>query len=138
MFGEDGWCRSCGVPRHGQTGNLVLQTKGLKSIAGAWTPNWQFDVICVERELAARIADRFRVELRDVDWRGDAPGEAKQIVAPTVGEAWFDPGQLREKAMAVHGSAGALCPDCRVWRWMPLGFAPVPPLRSETRVCPRF
>jgi hypothetical protein len=131
MFGEDGWCRSCGVPRHGQSGNLVLQRKGLDSIDGAWMPNWQFDVLCLERGLAERIADRFRVELRDVHWRGGAPGEAKQIVALTVGEAWFDHAQLHQKLLSAHGNAGTLCPECRVWRWMPLGFSPVPPLTDE-------
>jgi hypothetical protein len=131
MFGEDGWCRSCGVPRHGQLGNLVLQREGFKRVEGAWMPNWRFDVICLERELAERIADRFRVELRDVEWRGNAPGEAKQTVAPTVGEAWFDREALHERLVAVHRSAGALCPECRVWRWMPLSFSPVPPLTNE-------
>ena len=131
MYGEDGWCRACGVPRHDQTGHLVLQTKDLKSIAGAWTPNWQFDAICLERKLAARIADRFRVELRDVHWPRRAPGDVKQIVARTVGEAWFDHGQLRERLLSVHGSAGALCPKCGIWRWMPLAFAPTPPRTDE-------
>jgi hypothetical protein len=30
LFGEDGWCRSCGVPRHPQTGSLILQRKSFK------------------------------------------------------------------------------------------------------------
>jgi hypothetical protein len=131
MFGEDGWCRSCGVPRHGQTGNLVLQTEGLKSIAGAWTPNWRFDAICLERGLAQRIADSFRVELRDVRWPRKASGEVRQIVIPTVGEVWFDHRELRERLLRRHGSAGALCRQCGVWRWMPLAFSPVPPLTDD-------
>jgi hypothetical protein len=131
MFGEDGWCHSCGVPRRAQSGNLVLQRKGVKTVKGAWTPNWQFDAICLERGLAERVAGGFRVELRDVDWHASPPGEAKQIVVPTVGEAWFDPGQLQDRLVAVHATAGARCGDCGVWRWMPLGFSPVPPLTDE-------
>jgi hypothetical protein len=131
MFGEDGWCRSCGVPRDAQSGNLVLRREGFKRIDGAWMPNWQFDVLCLERELAERIADKFRVELRDVDWRGSAPGEAKQIVAPTVGEAWFDHEELREKLLRLHGTSGASCADCRIWRWMPLSFGRLPPLTDK-------
>jgi hypothetical protein len=29
-----------------------------------------------------------------VAWVGEPPGEAKQIVAPTLGEAWFDPADM--------------------------------------------
>jgi hypothetical protein len=130
MFGEKGWCHSCGVPRHDQTGNMVLQAKGF-SVAGAWMPNWQFDAICLERELAERIADDFRVELRDVDWHGTPPGQAKQIVVPTVGDVWFNPDQLQDRLVAEHGTAGARCAECGVWRWMPLAFSPVPPLGDE-------
>lgn len=38
MFGEDGWCRSCGVPRRPQSGSLVLQRKGAVA-EGVWIPN---------------------------------------------------------------------------------------------------
>jgi hypothetical protein len=119
------------VPQRDPCGNLVLQRTDLARVEGAWAPNWQFDVICFERDLAERIADRFRVELRDVDWRGAAPAQAKCLVVPSVGEAWFDHELLREKLVSVHGRDGALCPACRVWRWMPLGFAPLPPLTND-------
>ncbi len=131
MFGEGGWCRSCGVPRRAQCGNLVLRRKGLKSIRGAWTPNWRFDIICLERELADRVAARFRVELRDVDWHGHPVGAAQQIVVPPVGEAWFDHEQLRDRVAADHGVAGARCDDCGAWRWLPLAFEVLPPLRTH-------
>jgi hypothetical protein len=52
-------------------------------------------------------------------------------VAPTVGEAWFDAAELEGRAKAKHGSAGATCPECGVWRWMPLSYAHLPPLRPE-------
>lgn len=128
MFGEDGWCRSCGVPNRPQSGSLVLQRKGLADPRGAWVPNWQFDAICLEESLAERVASRFDLDLRDVAWHGFAPGSASQIVVPSVGDAWFDPDDLRERAVAQHGTAGASCPECGVWRWMPLAFGQLPPL----------
>ncbi|MCB1257657.1 MAG: hypothetical protein KDB26_11155 [Microthrixaceae bacterium] len=130
MFGEDGWCHSCGVPRHPQCGSLVLERKGFtKGVEGAWIPNWQFDVICLERKLAATAADRFDIELRDIDWHGTSPGDAAQIVIPTIGDAWFDPDDLRAAAVAQHGTDGTRCAECGVWRWMPLAFGYLPPLR---------
>lgn len=129
MFGEDGWCRSCGVPKREQCGSLVLQRKGFSKVDGGWIPNWQFDAICLEKSVADVVGGRFSVEMRAVDWRGASPGEAIQIVVPSVGEAWFDPDELREKAVAQHGSAGATCADCGTWRWMPLAFGMLPPLR---------
>jgi hypothetical protein len=130
-FGADGWCRSCGTPRHGQTGDLVVQRRGHTSV-GAWVPNWRFDMICLDQELADRTASQFRVELRDVRLPSGARAEARQIVAPTVGEAWFDQEQLRETVMAHHdGRAGARCSKCGVWRWLPMGFTPAPPLRDQ-------
>jgi hypothetical protein len=129
MFGEDGWCHECGVPRRHQCGSLVLERKGMASVEGAWVPNWQFDVICLERLLANTVTRRFDVELRDVDWHGPAPGDAAQIVIPTIGERWFDPEELREAAVAQHGTDGAKCRECGVWRWMPLAFGDLPPLR---------
>ena len=129
MFGEDGWCHSCGVPKQEQCGSLVLQRKGLTRCEGAWVPNWQFDVICLQRSLADEVVARFDVDLREVAWHGSSPCEAMQIVVPSVGEAWFDPDELREKAIARHGTAGATCPDCGVWRWMPLVYGFLPPLK---------
>jgi hypothetical protein len=128
MFGEDGWCRSCGVPKHAQTGSVVLQRKGMK-VEGGWVPNWQFDAICLERSVAEEVASRFDVELLKVDWHGPPPGDAMQIVVPSIGESWFDHDELRDKAIERHGVAGATCPECGVWRWMPLAFGMLPPLR---------
>ena len=131
MFGEDGWCRSCGVPKGPQIGSIVLQRKGLKIVDGAWVPNWQFDAICMEQRLADDIASQFAVDLRPVEWHGEPPGAASQIVAPSVGEAWFDAEELREAAITQHGTAGATCAECGVWRWMPLSFGTLPPLRID-------
>jgi hypothetical protein len=137
MFGDDGWCRSCGTPRRSQSGSLVLQRKGMGHCQGAWVPNWQFDAICLEQDLADQVASRFDVELRPVAWPRSPPGQASQIVAPCVGDRWFDPDELRERTTAQHGTAGARCPECGVWRWMPLlfgdlpRFGRLPPLRVE-------
>ncbi len=129
MFGADGWCHSCGVPRRHQCGPLVLQRRGLGRVRGAWVPNWQFDVICLDSGLADDIAARFGVEVREVEWHGRAPGaRAKQLVVPTVGESWFDHRDLRKAAIARHGTAGATCRECGVWRWMPLILELLPPL----------
>src|SRR5215207_801246 len=123
MYGADGWCGSCSVPRHPQCGSLVLQRKSFK-VHGAWTPYWQYDAICLEAGLADEIAGRFGVDLVDVEWHASSPGHARQIIAPAVGAAWFDPGQLRTRTVAQHGTPGAACAACGVWRWLSLEFEP--------------
>lgn len=128
MFGEDGWCHSCGVPKRPQTGSIVLQRKGMK-VEGAWVPNWRFDAICLERSVADEAASRFRLKLLRVEWRGAPPGEGLQVVVPSVGDTWFDPDELRHKAVEQHGTAGSTCGECGTWRWMPLAFGTLPPLR---------
>jgi len=129
MFGKDGWCHACGVPREPQSGSLVLQRKGLSHCRGAWVPYWRYDALCVEQGLADEVADRFDVELRPVDWRGSAGCEASQMVAKPTGDAWFDHDELRDAAVARHGVAGRTCEECGTWRWMPLAFGMLPPLR---------
>lgn len=130
MYGEDGWCRSCGVPKRPQCGSLILQRRGLTSVEGAWVPNWQFDAYCLERSLAER-ADLagFPLPFLPIKWRGTPPGDAVQVVAPTIGEAWFDPEELRARTTAKHGAAGARCAECGVWRWFPLLSEEMPPYR---------
>ena len=130
MFGEDGWCRSCGIPKRVQCGSLILQERGFESVEGAWVPNWQFDAYCLDRSLATQaIASDFALPLRPVEWHGHSPGEAMQIVAPTVGVAWFDVQELRERTTAKHGGPGARCDECGVWRWYPLLAEEMPPYR---------
>jgi hypothetical protein len=126
MFGEDGWCRECGVPRHPQTGSLVLERKAMRP-SGVWVPNWRFDVICLERPLGVELQKSFRIDLRDVGWHGDPPGEASQIVAPVVGDAWFSPDELRTRATVRNGYPGETCAECGVWKWSPIPreFLPV-------------
>ena len=61
MFGEDVWGHACSVPRLEQTGSLILQKKQFKTSGRAWMPNWQCDVVCVEREFAERLSAQNRV-----------------------------------------------------------------------------
>lgn len=130
MFGADGWCHSCGTPLGDQCGPLTLKRAGLAPLIGGWVPNWRFDTVCLESSIAAR-AGRFRVELRDVQWKGEPPGIARQIVIPTVGSAWFDAEKLYELAVDRHGAAGMTCAACGIWRWMPLTYGLLPPVKPE-------
>ncbi len=135
MFGEEGWCHSCGVPKRPQCGSLVLEPRGFaKGVEGAWVPNWQFDAPCIERRLAEAITPPYDLDLRPVKWHGPAPGEAVQVVVPSTGERWFNAEELRKAAVAQHGTAGVECRECGVWRWMPLAFGTLPPLRIDPSV----
>ena len=127
MYGEDGWCKNCAVPNREQTGSLVLQRQSMRPV-GAWVPNWIYDTICVSAVLVEEIDSRFDVDLRAVEWAASSPGEAMQLVIPTVGESWFDPEQLRERVIEDHARDGATCPVCGVWRWFPIVFDTLPPL----------
>jgi hypothetical protein len=130
MYGEGGWCRRCGVPLEPQTGDLVLQRKGLTTLAGAWVPYWRHDVVCLEADLAER-ASTPRRRMRDVSWQGAPPGQARHLVIPTVGPNWFDEGELRAAAAAVHGTPGQECRACGTWRWFPLGPDRQPPVQVQ-------
>lgn len=132
MYGEDGWCRSCGVPKGPQVGSLVLRGQGFKASDGAWVPNWRFDVVCLGSDLSGCVAERFpSASLMPVEWRNGQLGLATQIVPVPGGEAWFDAEELRERVVARHGSAGAECGSCGVWRWYPLAWSLLPPLRAR-------
>jgi len=123
MYGADGWCHSCGVPKHEQVGSLVLQGKGMAKAEGAWVPNWLFDAYCLDARTADAAVERFSLELLPVLWHGRRPdGDAMQIVARSSAQSWFEPEWLSKLTSSVHGVAGATCPDCRVWRWMPVGM----------------
>lgn len=126
MFGADGWCHACGVPRQEQTGSIILQRKGLATIAGGWVPNWQFDVYCLEGALAARTAEVFGVDLRPVEWVKSPPGEAQQVVILSTAEPWFNPSELAERVSRVHGEASKTCEVCGVTRWLPVGMDVLP------------
>ena len=129
MYGEDGWCRSCGVPMRTQCGDLVLRRSGPRD--GAWVPNWRFDAICLSQPLADTVRGQFDVELRSVAWRGKEGAPAFQIVAPSVGDEWYDPDELRQATVAAHGTPGARCDACGIWRWMPLAGGALPSRRID-------
>jgi len=128
MFGEDGWCRSCGVPKHPQSGSIVLQKRGL-TVEGGWVPNWQFDVYCLARDLANGAADRFGLELRPVASAAGPSLPAGQIIIASSRAAWFDPRDLTRLISPIHGVAFETCQECGTTRWLPVGMdvLPMPP-----------
>jgi hypothetical protein len=69
------------------------------------------------------------VDLHEVVWHGSPLGGASQILVPTIGESWFNADELGSAAVARHGITGVECASCRLWRWMPLSFDLLPPLR---------
>src|SRR5260370_16365210 len=105
MSGPDGWCRSCGITLHEQTGPLTLQARGMSPVQGAWVPNWRFDTICVESTLGARLSNVYRLEMRPIAWYRNVKGQALQIVVPTVEPAWFASAALRRTAVPRPGTA---------------------------------
>jgi hypothetical protein len=126
MFGEDGWCRSCGTPNREQTGELVLQRRGLTA-TGAWMPNWRFDVLCLDHALAVKVSERFKVRLRDVRSPKDTDDAlARQLVFTLTDAAWFDPTAVRSSAIERHGATGDTCAACGTWRWPPLTWKLLP------------
>jgi hypothetical protein len=126
MFGDDGWCRSCGVPLREQIGPLILQRSKLR-VHGAWQPNWQFDVICVAQPVARQVATRFDLSLLPIAWPSGGTFEpAFQIIIPPLGERWYEPAELDAACRERHGEAGKRCPKCQTWRWYPLPELPPP------------
>jgi hypothetical protein len=58
-----------------------------------------------------------------------------QIIAPVVGDAWFDTRELRGKVIETGGPpTGAACSKCSVWRWMPMDFGELPTLRVQPKL----
>jgi len=118
-----------------QHGSLTLRSAELSPLPAAWVPNWRFDTICLEASVADRLDQEFRMKLREVAWQGNQPGLAMQMVIPTMSSRWFDPEELRDRAEERHGLAGAMCAQCGVWRWMPMTFGLLPPLRMAEEWC---
>lgn len=119
MFGESGWCRSCGVPNRPQLGGVVLSGGGSK-LKGVWVPNLRFDAFCVGGDVVEKVSSRFGLNLLPVGSPRSAPGGAMQIVVPTLGEQWYGREELEKAALRRHRTSGALCLECGTWRWMPL------------------
>lgn len=130
MFGEDGWCHTCGVPKHPQTGPIVLQRKGLK-VEGGWVPNWQFDVYCLAASLANDATSRFNLQLRQVETPDTGALDAGQVVIASSSTDWFDAADLTRLIAPIHGEASESCAVCGVTRWMPVGMDVLPQPAEE-------
>ncbi len=128
VYGEDGWCRSCGVPKHEQTGSLVIRATKFPTSA-FWTPNWMFDQLCVRLPDAQALLARHELRTMPVT----TPKSRTDIVSllPVVTEsAWFDASELGRAVAARHGHTGDRCEECGIWRWnsLPLEQLPTPRL----------
>lgn len=134
MFGEGGWCVSCGTEHDEQTGPLTLQARSMKVVDGAWVPSWQINVLCLSAAVGAEAVERFGLVTRPVAWRPEAePADparaAVQVVLPLSDEPFYDADELSAATTARHGSAGKDCPECGRWKWYPLFSEQLPPVR---------
>jgi hypothetical protein len=134
MFGESGWCRSCGWEFGDQIGPIRLQRSGL-TVTGAWEPYWLPGYVCVDAALADEVGRRFSAELKEVGWPKPGGMAAYQIVVPTVGENWFPADSLAAAIVKSHPrddpSPGQNCAHCGRWRWYPCAFDDLPPIAAQ-------
>jgi hypothetical protein len=134
MFGPDGWCHSCGIPKVPQRGSIVLQRSTKSKFDGAWVPHWQYDAWCLSEQVTQAARERFDLGLMPVEWKGPGTGRAWQIVAPAAGETCFDSDALAAAAVAKHGEPGGSCPECGTWRWFPLDYQELPAVALPSTV----
>jgi hypothetical protein len=131
MYGEDGWCHSCGTPNREQTGHLTLQGSGFPS-APVLIPNWQFNAICLDAATAADVANRFNVVMREVHKPRTGGTGVEQLLPGVTDEPWYDSDALRQAVTARHrehngDTLGATCAECSRWRWLPVNEWEVAP-----------
>ena len=126
MYGPEGWCHGCGVPRVPQVAGLVLQGAKFPT-SSFWMPNWQFDALCIRREEAMAIISTFGLTTLPVTTPRSSETGVVQLVPAVSSDPWFDRGLLDKRARARHGHAGAECPTCHTWRWLPVPTADLPP-----------
>ena len=50
-----------------------------------------------------------------------------QLLPQVSSAPWFDPAALAECVGARHGSLGATCATCGIWRWLPVPTVDLPP-----------
>lgn len=125
MYGENGWCHSCGIPTRPQSGSMVLRSSGAPTSA-FWLPNWRFDAPCVRAADARPIIERFGLRVLPVLTPRSAETAFVQLLPDVAPERWWDSADLEAVTVARHGSAGASCTVCGVWRWMPVLPADLP------------
>lgn len=128
MFGEDGWCKACGLPQHPQSGSVVLQRRGLTP-TGGWVPHWQFDVYCLDSRLVELAARTFDLNFRSIFAPTGEEYAAQQIIIQSTAQEWFDPEEIELLIAPIHGVDFDRCSACGQRRWMPVGMdvLPVPP-----------
>ena len=137
MYGDDGWCHSCGSPTREQTGHLTLQGNGFPS-APVFIPNWQHNAICLDAATAADVASRFNVVMQEVHKPRTGGTGVQQLLPSITSEAWYDADAIRQAVIARHreysgNTAGAVCSRCSRWRWLPMSEGAVAP-RSASLV----
>lgn len=125
MFGEDGWCKACGLPQHPQTGSIVLQRRGLTP-TGGWVPHWQFDVYCLASGLVERAARAFDLKFLPVYAPTGEKYPAAQVVINSSAQEWFGPQEIDKIIAAIHGVGFDTCSACDRRRWMPVGMDVLP------------
>lgn len=132
MYGDQGWCPSCGVPIGARSGPLALQKKGLPKPEGVWRPYWHDDVICLESRLAEEAERRFALQHRPVTWPRGVPSNISEVIIPVVGESWYEAEKLCQRALKHYGKpVGNRCRECEPWKWMPLAAYTASQLHGE-------
>jgi hypothetical protein len=95
--------------------------------AEAWTPNWQFEFVCVSANLASQIAARFNVAFGEVHKPRTGDTGVRYLLPVQTASNWYDP-EFLDRAVRVNpfsfgppqrDRAGAACASCQKWRWMP-------------------
>jgi hypothetical protein len=130
MYGDDGWCRGCGVPSRTQCGSLVLQASKLPK-GPLWMPNWRFDALCARVPETSAVLERFAVRTLPVHTPRSRDTGIVQILATTTAAPWYDEADLWKAAVVRHGDAGRRCTACGTWRWFPLPSEHLPPAQAD-------
>ncbi|WP_262852938.1 hypothetical protein [Mumia quercus] len=73
--------------------------------------------------VAEVVADKFRVEMRDVCKPKSGPTGFKQLMPEVSQKRWYDEAVLKSIIPVKHpldDSVGSRCPTCSTWRWLPV------------------
>ena len=115
-----------------QTGSMVLRRAKFPTSA-FWIPNWRFNALCVRLSEAREIVERFSLRTLPVTTPKSEDTGAAQLLPEVSHEPWFDPDALANIGTRHHGSSGARCGTCGVWRWLPIPTPdqPQPAIRAS-------